>query len=76
MPRRRSPFPKPRGQPPVHWTEDMLATLVSMRARHIPLQACAERVGVAYMVANKKARELGIAQRFNRGCIAAVIKEG
>jgi hypothetical protein len=54
----------------VLWTPDMLAKLRELRERAIPLYHCAEQIGVAYPTAVYKARELGIAQRFNRGRVA------
>jgi hypothetical protein len=51
----------------VRWTPDMLAALARMRAERVPLYICAERIGVSYKVAVHKARELGLATRFNRG---------
>jgi hypothetical protein len=51
----------------INWTAEMLAELRAMRARGVPLYRCAERVGVHYSSAVYKARELGIAQRCNRG---------
>lgn len=45
----------------------MVSALRSMRSRRTPLFLCAERLGVCYATAVYKARELGIAQRLNRG---------
>jgi hypothetical protein len=55
------------------WTADMLAELRKLRARGVPLYRCAERIGVSYPTAVYKARELGIAQRRNRGRTAGEI---
>jgi hypothetical protein len=52
------------------WTPDMLAKLRELRERAVPLYHCAERIGVGYSTAVYKARELGIAQRLNRGRVA------
>jgi hypothetical protein len=54
------------------WTADMVAELRKLRARGVPLYRCAERIGVGYSTAVYKARELGIAQRLNRGRIDAL----
>ena len=50
-------------RPRVVWTDDMLAALVEMRTRlprPVNLMACAKRIGVAHILARKKARELGL----------------
>lgn len=51
----------------VHWTDEMVQALRKLRAEGEPLLLCAERVGVSYVTAVYKARELGIARRMNRG---------
>jgi hypothetical protein len=51
----------------VLWTPDMLAKLRELRKHAVPLYRCAEQIGVGYPTAVYKARELGIAQRLNRG---------
>jgi hypothetical protein len=51
----------------VHWDEGMLATLRAMRSQGHTLYVCAERIGVCYPHTVYKARELGIANRMNRG---------
>jgi hypothetical protein len=48
------------------WDDDMLETLRTMRAAGKSVLTCAERIGVSYPVALRKARELGIAERMNR----------
>lgn len=55
--------------PGVEWDADMLATLRGMRAKGRPLYDCSLAVGVGYATCVMKARELGIAQRMNRGTI-------
>lgn len=50
----------------------MLAMLQEMRARGTRLEDCAERIGVCYASAVYKARELGIANRLNRGRMPGV----
>ncbi len=45
----------------------MLQRLRDLRAAGEPLLICAEQIGVAYATAVYKARELGLAQRLNRG---------
>jgi hypothetical protein len=57
----------------IRWTPDMLAKLCELRKQAVPLYRCAEQIGVGYPTAVYKARELGIAQRFNRGRIAGAI---
>jgi hypothetical protein len=47
----------------------MLRCLRAMRDAGEPIVICAERIGVGYLVALKKARSLGIADRRNRGRI-------
>ena len=56
----------------VTWTPDMLAKLRELRERAVPLYRCAEQIGVAYKTAVYKARELGLAQRLNRGRVTGV----
>lgn len=56
-----------KGQPPVHWDDDMIATLRLMRAAGQPMTACARRIGVAVSVARNKAHELGIGARMRNG---------
>ena len=57
------------GQPALVWDDDMLAVLIDMRQHAVPLYECAERIGVGYGSAVLKARELGIAHRFNCGAV-------
>jgi hypothetical protein len=45
--------------PRVTWTPEMVAELTKLRSRKVPLEVCAERVGVAVNTAVKKCRELG-----------------
>jgi hypothetical protein len=45
----------------------MTACLFAMRDRGEPLLVCAERIGVGYNTALRKARSLGIANRRNYG---------
>lgn len=49
------------------WTDAMVSELRALRSRRVPLYLCAERIGVCYQVCVYKARELGIANRMNRG---------
>jgi hypothetical protein len=49
------------------WTEQMLAALIAYRADNLPLDLCAEKVGVGYVATIMKARELKIADRRNSG---------
>jgi hypothetical protein len=51
----------------LRWTDDMIATLRTMRAEGEALYWCAIRIGVAYPTCVYKARELGLADRMNRG---------
>jgi hypothetical protein len=51
----------------MQWTDEMIATLRALRAKRVPPFVCAERIGVSYPVIVLKARELGLAQRFNKG---------
>lgn len=51
----------------VQWTDEMINTLRSMRTNGEPLLLCSEKIGVSYPTAVYKARELGIADRMNRG---------
>lgn len=51
----------------VTWTSDMLAALQRMRADGTAIYWCAEEIGVDYGTAVLKCRELGIANRMNRG---------
>jgi len=53
----------------VFWTDDMIRQLRRLRARRMPLLLCAEVIGVCYPLAVRKARELGLAGRMNRGRI-------
>jgi hypothetical protein len=53
----------------VEWTVEMLAVLHDLRAARVPLYHCAELIGVGYATAVYKARELGLAARFNHGRI-------
>jgi len=55
------------GRRAVVWTYDMIAELKRLRALNTPLFLCAELIGVC-QAAVLKARELGIADRRNRGC--------
>lgn len=54
-------------KPKLVWDCDMIASLRTQRAAGVPLYVCAERIGVGYPEAVYKARELGLAQRMNRG---------
>lgn len=56
-----------RSGPPVSWTPIMLATLRTMRGERQPIEACADKIGVSERVAGRKARELGLNQRHNKG---------
>lgn len=51
----------------VRWTDDMIAELRSRRSDGVSLYMCAERIGVGYATCVYKARELGLADRMNRG---------
>lgn len=53
----------------LRWTPEMVEALREMRGRKVPLYLCAERIGVGYPASVYKARELGIANRMNRGRI-------
>jgi len=55
------------GRRAVVWTHDMIAELKRLRALDTPLFLCAELIGVCNQSAALKARELGIADRRNRG---------
>jgi len=59
----------------VIWTDEMIAALRDLRQRGATLYECAERIGVCYAHTIYKARELGLAQRLNRGNVrgAAVL---
>jgi hypothetical protein len=45
----------------------MIEALVSLRRQGKRLDTCAERIGVAYGVCRRKARELGLANHISRG---------
>jgi len=45
------------------WDTDMVAALIELRSRGVPLRRCADRIGVAYGCCQEKARELGLADR-------------
>jgi hypothetical protein len=61
---------------PIEWTADMIAAFLRLRRAGHNMQICADVIGVDCRTANKKARELGIAQRMNRGYIPGhVVKE-
>ena len=51
----------------IHWTDEMLHELRSLRAQGASLEVCAKRVGVALGTVFRKARELGIAGRMHSG---------
>jgi hypothetical protein len=51
----------------VIWSDRMLAKLQQLRDAAEPLLICAEEIGVSYETAVHKARELGLADRLNRG---------
>jgi hypothetical protein len=51
----------------VAWTEEMIAALRDLRAQGAAIYFCAEKIGVSYDLAVHKCRELGIANRRNRG---------
>jgi hypothetical protein len=51
----------------MEWKDDMVKELRLLRSQKTPLYLCAERIGVSYQTAVYKARELNLAQRFNRG---------
>jgi hypothetical protein len=54
-------------KPRIQWSPDMVQSLRTMRDRGEPVVVCAERIGVGYLQALRKARELGIADRRNFG---------
>jgi len=56
------------------WTDDMLAALHTLRGQGIPLYVCAEKIGVGYATAVYKARELGLADRLNRGRVPGTVR--
>jgi hypothetical protein len=43
----------------------MVAAFRDLRQRRLPIRDCAERIGVAYVTAFAKAKELGINHRLN-----------
>lgn len=45
----------------------MVTALRRLRGQGVPLYECAESIGVAYPTVVYKARELGLADRMNRG---------
>jgi hypothetical protein len=51
----------------LYWAPEMIDALRALRRRNVPIYRCAERVGVGYASAVYKCRELGIADRRNRG---------
>jgi hypothetical protein len=51
----------------IAWSGDMIAKLVSMRGAGRPLDECAHAIGVCYSVTRRKAAELGLNGRLNRG---------
>jgi hypothetical protein len=55
------PYPK------TIWTPDMRSMLLLMRAAGKPLLACANRIGVDYLVAQVEANRLGVGGRLSRG---------
>ena len=52
---------------PIVWTPGMVDALHNLRSRNVALRECAHVIGVDHEVATRKARELGIADRRNRG---------
>ncbi len=65
------PKPKVRAiQPPpnkIEWTPEMDAALRALRASGMAIFWCAHEIGVCYQVAVMRCRELGLADRRNRG---------
>ena len=51
----------------IRWTELMVTTLRAMRERGESLDECASAIFVSEPSAMRKARELGLAGRMNRG---------
>lgn len=49
------------------WTPEMTQALVELRAKGTAIFWCAHKIGVSYAVAVMKCRELGLADRRNRG---------
>lgn len=59
-----------RGRPAMNWTQEMLERLHELRARGVPLQACADEIGIDYGTLRQRARVEGLADRLNRGPLA------
>ena len=53
--------------PRIQWSDDMVETLVAMRATGATIGRCADRIGVCYPVAAEKARALGVNARLSVG---------
>jgi hypothetical protein len=49
------------------WTKEMDEALIDLRSKGTTLLECAELIGVYHQNVGVRARELGVAQRMNRG---------
>jgi hypothetical protein len=51
----------------LYWADEMIEALADLRSRGETLMVCAEEIGVSYGPTVRKARELHLARRMNRG---------
>ncbi len=56
-------------RPKIVWDSGMIQAFKDLRAGGVPIRDCAERIGVAAGTAERKARELGLNGRMNRGTV-------
>ena len=60
----------------IRWTDEMLETLRSMRAKGHPYLECAAAIGVEQQVIQNKCIELGLNRRMNAGAVRGVDSRG
>lgn len=56
-----------RGRPPFQWSDELDAAYIAMRNQALSIEECAAKLGISNSVALKRAKALGINQRFNCG---------
>jgi len=57
----------------IMWSPQLVDTLTRLRSEGLSLEACADHLGIDARVVHRKARELGINGRMNRGYIRGSI---